>query len=127
MTVERLTTSFFESTNTRLGNSSQLKAFNLLRDREDNEKFLNIWRAFTLSNEAENKLVYYDLHEISEGDWWDNISVKYYDTPSLWWTIAIINKLENPFESLIPGNFLKILKQEYLYQLLKEIKGVSIL
>lgn len=124
MSVKILNTSYYDETGLTLSNTSQLRSYNILQDRETSEKFLNIWRAFTITSDVQDSLTYFNLYEITDGDWWDNISAQYYGTPYLWWTIALINTIVNPFEALIPGTQIRILKETYLYQLLKEVGDV---
>ena len=53
-------------------------------------------------------------------DTWTNLSYIYYSTIKLWWLIAILNNVYNPFE--MPKK-LKILKPEYLDTVLSEINS----
>ena len=118
MTVTRIDKTFYEETGTRLSNVSYLKLFNLLKDT-DNTKYLNIWRSFELNDEVTDETVFYLSYEVADDDWWDNISYYYYETPFLWWVIALMNDVQNPFEELEVGSNIKILREEYLYQLIK--------
>lgn len=115
---------FQEITGARLQNVSQLKLFDILKDIEDNEFLLNIFKSYTISDNV-NASVHFELHEIDNNEWWDDISFKYYGTPNLWWVIALMNDVINPFEYLEEGRVLQILKLDYIYQLLKEIKNVG--
>lgn len=108
----------------RLPVSSMLRMYNVLQDW-DGEKFLNIFKSFEINPETLEKQDVYDLHIVDEDEWWDNISFKFYDTPYFWWTIALINNTENPFESLESGEEIRVLRYEYLYILLDDIKDVA--
>lgn len=117
---------FYEITGTRLNHVSQLKLFNVLKDIRENETLMNIFKTYRLNDDLKEKL-YYDLYEIDNDDWWDNISHKQYGTPYLWWTICLLNDVINPFEFIYgsPGKIVKLLRQEYMYQMLKEIRSIS--
>jgi hypothetical protein len=69
--------------------------------------------------------VFYDSYEVGEEEWWDNISYYHYETPGFWWVVALMNNIQNPFEELEPGSNIKILRGEYLYQLIKEMEAIQ--
>lgn len=121
MTIKQVEKSYFELTGKRLKNSSQLKGFNLIED-SDGTKFFNIFRAF---NNRELDVRYFDIHELDYEDWWDFLSYKYYGTPYLWWVILLVNDIENPFEFPEAGTNIKILKKEYTFTILNEVKGLA--
>ena len=114
-----------EYTNIQLSNSSQLKMFNILDDVQNNTYYLNIFRSYVLSASQLNDSSFYDLYEVDNNDWLDDISTKIYGTPSLWWVVAIVNEILNPFEDIYPGKVLRILKNSYIYNILKEVKNVG--
>jgi hypothetical protein len=124
MELKKIDKTYYEETGRRLANVSQLKLFSMLQDIDFN-KFLNIWRNFTISEKSISSILHHDTYEVQNDDWWDNISFEYYGTPNLWWLVALMNNVINPFEELEVGSHIKILKNKYLYQLLKEIRGVS--
>ena len=64
----------------------------------------------------------YNNYKIVEGDSWTGISYKFYDTIKLWWLICKFNDIKNPFEELVPGKVIKILKSEYINNILNTIK-----
>ena len=78
-----------------------------------------------VNENVQKNILYYLTHEVGDSDWLDSIANMYYQIPGLWWVIALMNGFNNPFEDLKPGTNLKILKQQYLYQLLSEITMVS--
>lgn len=124
MTVTRIDKTFYEETGTRLSNVSYLKLFNLLKDT-DNTKYMNIWRSYELEAKITDETVFYMTYEVANDDWWDNISYFFYETPFLWWVIALMNEVQNPFEELEEGSNIKVLRDEYLYQLIKEIENIQ--
>lgn len=123
--MEKSTKSFYEITNHTLSNTSELNLYPLMYDTANNEYFLNIFRAYIVNFDVQNNVLFYLTHEVGDSDWFDTIADKYYGIPYLWWTIPLMNSMNNPFEDLNPGTNLKILKPSYLYQLLNEIRMVS--
>lgn len=120
----RLTESFTDITGEDLANVSQLKLFNILQD-ENGNKLQNIWRSYELNEEVTEETLFYQTYEMEDDDWWENISWLFYETPALWWILCITNNVQNPFESIEPGQETKILRGNYIYQLIKEIEIIS--
>lgn len=118
-------TEYRKLTNQTLGNSSQLKLFKIGNEISNNTKYLNIFRSYILNKSNLNKSSFYDLYEVDNDDWLDTIAFKVYGSPALWWIIAIVNNISNPFEDLETGNILRILKPNYIYNILKEIKTIG--
>lgn len=112
-------------TNQSLNNSSQLKLFSVVNELSSNTKYLNIFRSYILNRSNLNNDSFYNLYEVDNDDWLDTISFRVYQTPNLWWVIAIVNNISNPFEELYPGKILRILKPNYIYNILKEIKSIG--
>lgn len=112
-------------TNQSLNNSSQLKLFSIVNELSSNTKYLNIFRSYILNRSNLNNDSFYNLYEVDNDDWLDTISFRVYQTPNLWWVIAIVNNISNPFEELYPGKILRILKPNYIYNILKEIKSIG--
>jgi hypothetical protein len=125
MSIEKSEKNFYELTQHYLSNSTELNLYPIMFDSSNNEYFLNIFRAYIVNEDAQNTVLYYLTHEVSDSDWLDTISNQYYGIPQLWWVIALMNNIQNPFEELCPGTNLKILRSEYLYQLLKEIGMIA--
>lgn len=123
--MEKTGTTISVATGKNIASSSQLSMFNVLQDMESDVKLLNIWRTYTVRNSITESIIYYDLYEVADSDWWDSIAYKVYGDVNYWWIVALVNRIENPFEQLEPGQQLKILKKSYVFQLLREIKGVA--
>lgn len=121
--LKKLEETFYEVTGQRLDNTSQLKLFSLLQDTNE-DVLLNIFNSYELSDEVANN-AFFDTYEVENDDWWDNISFKAYGTPYLWWAIALTNNITNPFEEIEAGDLIYLLKPEYIYQLLKEIRNIG--
>jgi len=124
MPVARLSETFYEITGNRLSNLSYLKLFNILEDT-DGTRYLNIWRSYSLNDELTDDTVYYESYEVDNDDWWDNISYYNYETPRLWWLCALMNDIMNPFEELEAGDNIKILRDTYIYQLIRELETIQ--
>lgn len=118
--IKEIDMTFQEITKTRLSNISRLHLFNIVE--EDKEKFLNIFKSYTMESSIEDDDTYFYTYTIDTEDWWDSISTRFYDTPFLYWIVCIVNNITNPFEEIEEGQIIKVLKEEYLYQILKEIK-----
>ena len=122
--IENIDKTFYEETGIRLQNVSYLRLFNLVYDKLNNIKFLNIFKTFIVDQTKENKYMF-EIYNVDNNDWFDNISAKYYGTPYLWWLIALMNNITNPFEELDPGMQLKMLKKDYIYIGIKEMTEIS--
>ena len=108
-----------EYTKQNLSNSSQLKLFSILDDVS------NIFRSYITNVSSLNNNSFYELYEVDNEDFLDNISFKFYNTPQLWWVICIVNNITNPFEDIYPGKALRILKSSYIYNILKEVRNIG--
>jgi len=115
--ITELKETYNKTTGKSIINNSQLMAFPLLKDSQNN-KFFNIFKSYILQD---LDITYFLLHESNGQERWDTLSHLYYNTPYLWWTIPMANKIENPFELPSVGENIHILKQEYVYDLLTEI------
>jgi len=124
MGVTTETKSFYELKERKLTNTSQLKLFNILRDG-DKTPFMNIWRTFTLNDDVSVDVTYYDTYDVGADVWWDNASYEIYGTPHLWWIVALMNDVMNPFEELEEGSNIKYLREEYLYVLFRDIERLA--
>ncbi|MFA5025022.1 MAG: hypothetical protein WC503_00745 [Candidatus Shapirobacteria bacterium] len=125
MPIEKSDKDFYTLTNHYLSNTSELNLFNILYDTESKEYFLNLFRNYIINEKANKNVLYFLNHDIDDTDFPDTISMKYYNSPYLWWVICLFNDILNPFEDLLPGNTLKILKPNFLYQLLAEINAIA--
>ena len=127
MPTEKSELNFYEITQHYLSNTSMLNLFNILYDSEDRVYFMNIFRNYIVNEDIERSVVHYDAHEIDEAEFPDNIAVKYYNNPFLWWVIGLFNDIVNPFEEFDADDqvFLKILKASFLFQLMQEISLIG--
>jgi hypothetical protein len=127
MSMVKSDKNFYELTKHLLSNASELNLFGLLKDTSDNTYLHNIFRNYIINETTQTNSVYFLTHEVEEVDFPDTIAVKYYENPNLWWVICLFNNIINPFEELTSGDNLKILRPNYLYQLLREISTIGAL
>ncbi len=94
--------------------------FNIYNDPESDARFYNLLKNINIfpssSSEVEND------YNIQYNDTWVLISYKMYGTMDLWWLICLYNKIDNPIQMPEAGNKIKILKSEYVYPILSELK-----
>lgn len=93
---------------------SSLRVYPVLYDTSDKERFLDIFRSYIRDTDLDDYSLYLE-HIIQEEDWLDLISYKYYGTPYLWWLVATVNGITNPYEALEPGLSVRVLRKEYLF------------
>jgi hypothetical protein len=94
--------------------------FNIYNDSESDMRFYNLLRNINIfpSNSAEVE----DVYSVKYNDTWISISYKMYGTIDLWWLICSYNQITNPIELPEAGTQLKILKSDYVYLVLSELK-----
>jgi hypothetical protein len=84
----------------------------------DGQYFYNILSTASFPDNLD-KNIFYDL-TVNEKTPWPLISYGAYGTIELWWLIAIINGIQNPFE--LPSNqSIKILKPQYIRQVITQL------
>ena len=93
---------------------------NIYNDKKSDMKFYNLLRNINVFS-SENSAIE-DSYTIQYKDSWAYISHKIYGTIELWWLICAYNQIENPLNVLEAGSKIKILKPEYVYPVLSEIK-----
>lgn len=89
--------------------------FNIYQDK-DGKYFFNLVNSVQLKDEEINP-IYFETHYGTESDNLFHLSHRYYDTISLWWLIAYVNKLDDPF--FLEGKTLRIFKPEVVGQILE--------
>ncbi len=91
--------------------------FNVYEDK-DGFYFYNLLQNVILPDLPEN---YTHLVTTDKGDTWTTISWAAYGTIHLWWTILLLNKIQNPLQMPEPGTVLKYIRKEHLGYLIKSI------
>jgi hypothetical protein len=124
MASKNITTSFYDLTGTRLSITSFLNMFNIMED-DDKIKFMNIFRSYVVNSDILTDIMFYDVYEVEPDDWWELISYVLYESVNLWWINCLMNNVNNPFEEMEPGAGIKLLKDSYVPQLVREIRDIS--
>lgn len=117
--------SFDELTGVDKNKFSFLRLFNTLLDEDRETKFLNIFRSYIIDENSLRNISFYESYEVSNGEYWDNVSFNLYGTPYLWWVIALLNNIVNPFEELTDGDELTVLRDDYVYQLISDLEKIA--
>ena len=65
--------------------------------------------------------VFYDLYTPKKNESFQTIAYKFYGNIKLWWVICETNKLFNITEGAAADVPLKIIKKQYIYDIIKEI------
>ena len=117
--------SFFELTGTEKSTFSFLRLFNILLDEDRETKFLNIFRSYVTNENILSDVSFFETYEVSNGEYWDNVSYNLYSTPYLWQVIALLNNISNPFEELEDGDQLNVLREDYVFQLTSDLEKIA--
>lgn len=125
MAVKTTDKKFIDLAKQRLSTSSRLNTYNIFRITETNQYFLNIFRSFSIVDDVKEDNRYFELYTALEDEWWDNISFKYYGTSFYWYLICELNDIVNPYEELVVGQSIKVLKQKYLYEIFKNMSDIA--
>lgn len=105
--------------------TSLLKAFQVVEDDYDKVQFSNIFRSYNASPSIQTNSFMFEWYTIEGDEFLDDISSKYYGTPTLWWVIADFNEIVNPYESVENGMSLKILRSDYLYTVFDDLGEIG--
>jgi len=99
----------------------------------------NIFRVYSTENSNESNFLFYNLlniiylpSELQTGPYytitvtrlmpWTAISYNEYRTIDLWWLIVVANNISNPVQYPVPGTQLKIIRPEYVPNIINEIQ-----
>jgi len=117
--------SFFELTGSEIATLSILRLFNILLDNDRQTKFMNIFRSYIINEDSLTNISFFNTYKVANGENWDNVSYNIYKNPHLWWIIALLNNIVNPFEELEDGQLLSVLREEYVYSLVKDLEKIA--
>lgn len=98
----------------RLPVHSMMRMYPIVYETSDRERFLNIFRSVTRI-QGQTDYFLFEEYVTNEEDWFDLISYRFYGTPNLWWVVAVMNDVVNPFEYLDVGISIQVLKSDYLF------------
>lgn len=105
--------------------SSSLRLYPVVQDTFDNEIFLNVFRSYKVSDEIYNNESLFEYYTIQTEDWLENISYVHYNTPYLWWLVALFNGITNPFEELVEGDIIRVLSYSNIYTIFDDITAIE--
>lgn len=105
--------------------SSNLRLYPVVQDTSNRLLYLNIFRSYSISDDVYYDESLFDYYTVTEDDWLDNISALHYNTPYLWWVVALFNKIDNPYEGLYEGQVLRILKYNNIYTIFDDISDLE--
>lgn len=123
--MEKTNKDFREITGHRISNTSLLNQFNILKDSNEENYLLNIWKGYFVVEEIKNNEDYISHYDVPGNSFWENISYEAYENENLWWMVAMSNDVINPFEELTPGDRIKVIDRNLLYEIVKEVKNIS--
>lgn len=104
--------------------TSLLRVFTVVED-DDKERFVNVFRSYTISGGVKENSFMFEFYQVESDEFLDDISARFYGTPSLWWIIADFNDIPNPFEALEAGLTLKVLRGDYLYTVFDDLQEIG--
>ncbi len=104
--------------------TSILNAFSVMED-EEKVRFVNIFRVFLISQETKSNGNIFEFYTVNGEEFLDDISSRFYGTPTLWWVVSEFNDIINPFEALDDGMTLKIINGSVLYTLFDDIQYIG--
>jgi hypothetical protein len=87
---------------------------------ENNQYFYNILQSIYIDGDVDPKKIFYMT--VRETLPWSIVSFNAYGTTELWWLIALINNITNPIKSPDVGRVLKVLRPEYVNDIIGEIQ-----
>ena len=92
--------------------------FNVYQD-ENGQYYYNLLQSVVIPNNL--PAGYYDTYNVMYGDTWPYISYKNYNTPNLWWVILSVNNIIDPTSMPTPGTKIKVLKDQFVSNILSQI------
>ena len=116
---------FFELTGKEINNFSFMRLFNILLDEDRETKFMNIFRSYILNDDVFTETAFYNTYKVADGEFWENIAWNLYENPYVWWILAILNNIVNPFEDLNDGDIIRVLRSDFLYTLVKDLERIA--
>lgn len=94
---------------------------------DDEQQIMDIWSAYEVVARYKGKAKYYYERVMPDNMTLEELSYDLYETPTLWWLIALFNDIVDPFTALSKdsvGNeqVLKIIKPNFLPDIFYAIK-----
>jgi hypothetical protein len=95
--------------------------FKVYQDSSDKPYYYNIINTVALPADMD-PAIYYEYQVPSSFMSWTNISYKMYGTIKLWWILCLANNISDPTSFPEAGTKLKIIRTEYVREVLSAIK-----
>jgi len=92
--------------------------FNMYKDEGEFFAY-NILRSVHFPADMDNEFFYF--YRVENNKVWTRISFDHYGTIQLWWLICLVNKIMNPVTLPDPGTVIRVLKPQYVSQVLEQI------
>ena len=89
--------------------------------QSDGYWFYNILKTVNISGTLDTE--FYVDYKLDRTLPFTGISYKFYNTIKLWWLVALSNNIDNPVEMIKPGKTLKIIRPEYVRDIIEEINS----
>src|SRR5574343_1295954 len=125
MAVQTITDRYVDIKGTKLAQSSMLRMMDIFKD-EDSVYFMNIFKNFEISETVlENPSNTERITILNP--WWENIAYAYYKDVNAWWILCMTNNVLNPFEEIVEGGTLKMLKSDFLPFVQRDMEAIFIL
>lgn len=109
------------TTNAILSETAYENIFNVYLDGDFSA--YNILKTVSIPEDLDTDIFYYTRTIGSLP--WTQVSFDHYGTINLWWLICVTNKVMNPVVLPEPGLVLKIIKKQYIPDILDDIKALS--
>ena len=94
---------------------------NIFSVYKDNDfYFYNILKTVNFPKEMDNS--YYTTYRVKSNSPLTALSFKFYNTIKLWWLIVLANNINNPVSFIKPGTTLKIIRPQFIPQILDNIQ-----
>ena len=96
---------------------------NIFRLYTTNKKqyYYNLLQTINIDQGIDPKKLFYMT--VKEALPWSIVSYNAYGTMDLWWLIALVNNIDNPVKELSSGTTLKIIRPQFIDDVLTEINN----
>ena len=102
-------------------NSYRYERIFKLYTTDQNQYYYNLLQSIYLPDQIDDSKVFHLT--VSQHMPWTMISFNAYGNIELWWLIMLTNKIYNPIQNPELGSVLKLIKPEYVPDILKEISS----
>lgn len=94
--------------------------FKIFNTGDKNFYYYNIVKKISIPDNLDERLFYHVI--LPKGIPLTTLSYNAYGTIDLWWLILILNNITNPIKNLPEGKKVRLLKPEYIEQILDSIQ-----